>query len=90
MFPGYNFYNFLIQIVGSSGSSTGSSGGGAGPTSGMTVTVTGPGILPPITSSAIASTAAAHLEMLAAASSVASSTNGCPPLGHNSQHNSTA
>merc|ERR1719411_375533 len=51
--------------TGSSGSSTGSSGGGAGPTSSMTVTVTGPNILPSITPSSIASTAAAHLEMLA-------------------------
>ena len=80
----------MIDVIGSSGSSTGSSGGGAGPTSGMTVTVTGPGILPSITTSSIASTAAAHLEMLAAASSVASATNGVPLLGPNSQHNTTA
>jgi len=75
--------------TGSSGSSTGSSGGGNTNT-GMTVTVTGPTILPSITTSAIASTAAAHLEMLAAASSVASSTNGVPSLGPNAQHNTTA
>jgi predicted RNA-binding Zn-ribbon protein involved in translation (DUF1610 family) len=76
--------------TGSSGSSTGSSGGGAGPTSSMTVTVTGPNILPSITPSSIASTAAAHLEMLAHASSVASSNNGVSPLGANTQHNTTA
>jgi hypothetical protein len=56
----------------------------------MTVTVTGPTILPSITTSAIASTAAAHLEMLAAASSVASSANGVSSLGPNTQHNTTA
>ena len=78
-----------FTFAGSSGSSTGSSGGGNTNT-GMTVTVTGPTILPSITTSAIASTAAAHLEMLAAASSVASSTNGVPSLGPNAQHNTTA
>ena len=91
------FSNYMLSqdiilrftFIGSSGSSTGSSGGGNTNT-GMTVTVTGPTILPSITTSAIASTAAAHLEMLAAASSVASSTNGVPSLGPNAQHNTTA
>ena len=82
-------FNFPLDS-GSSGSSTGSSGGG-GQNTGTTVTLTGPGILPSITTSAIANTAAAHLEMLAAASSVASSTNGGPVIGGpNSQHNTTA